>query len=67
MQYLLKEIAGPKCVSLKVLQPDKCSFKPKELLTLVIEIFMNLAKDDAFADAVSRRAAHQSKRARASS
>ena len=67
MQYLLKEIAGPKCVSLKVLQPDKCSFKPKELLALVIEIFMNLARDDAFADAVSSRTSHPSKRARARS
>jgi hypothetical protein len=53
VQYLLKEIAGPKCVSLKVLQPEKCSFKPKELLALVIEIFMNLAKHEDFAPAVS--------------
>lgn len=53
LQYLLKEIAGPKCVSLKVLQPEKCLFKPKELLALVIEIFMNLAKHEDFAPAVS--------------
>ena len=54
LQYLLKEIAGPKCAALKVQQPDKCQFKPKELLALVIEIFMNLSKDEAFAPAVIR-------------
>jgi ubiquitin conjugation factor E4 B len=54
LQYLLKEIAGPKCVALKVQQPEKCQFKPKELLALVIEIFMNLAQDEAFAPAAVR-------------
>ena len=43
-QYLLKEIAGDKCKNLKVQHPEKCYFRPKELLALVIEIFMNLAK-----------------------
>ena len=50
----VKEIAGPKCVAIKVKHPDKCHFKPKELLAVVIEIFMNLAKHEDFATAVIR-------------
>jgi len=41
-------------VAIKVKHPDKCHFKPKELLAVVIEIFMNLAKHDDIATAVIR-------------
>ena len=41
-------------MAIKVKHPDKCHFKPKELLAVVIEIFMNLAKHDDFATAVIR-------------
>eukprot|EP00960_Hanusia_phi_P061326 764811-Hanusia_phi.AAC.4 len=54
LNYVLKTIAGPRCIELKVQHPEKCYFKPKELLALVVEVFMNLAKHDKFALAVVR-------------
>mmetsp|Transcript_1783 Transcript_1783/g.3729 ORF Transcript_1783/g.3729 Transcript_1783/m.3729 type:complete len:192 (-) Transcript_1783:134-709(-) len=52
LNYVLMLIAGPKCIELKVNDPDKYSFKPKELLALVVEIFMNLSAHPSFAAAV---------------
>ena len=54
LNYVIKTIAGPRCIELKVQHPEKCYFKPKELLALVVEVFMNLAKHEKFALAVVR-------------
>ena len=42
------------CTHTDNLPVRRCNFKPKELLAFVIEIFMNLSKDEAFALAVIR-------------
>mmetsp|Transcript_44964 Transcript_44964/g.91773 ORF Transcript_44964/g.91773 Transcript_44964/m.91773 type:complete len:968 (-) Transcript_44964:349-3252(-) len=54
LNYVLMLIAGPKCIELKVNDPEKYSFKPKELLALVVDIYMNLSKHDLFAASVIR-------------
>lgn len=54
LNYVLMLIAGPKCIELKVNDPDKYAFKPKELLALVVEIFINLSQHPNFAPAVIR-------------
>mmetsp|Transcript_49581 Transcript_49581/g.117977 ORF Transcript_49581/g.117977 Transcript_49581/m.117977 type:complete len:586 (+) Transcript_49581:2-1759(+) len=52
LNYLLDKIAGPKCIELKVLNPEKFSFKPKELLSLTSDIFLTLSTYPEFAPAV---------------
>ena len=54
LNYLLDKIAGPKCIELKVQNPEKFSFKPKELLSLTSDIFLKLSAHAAFAPAVIR-------------
>eukprot|EP00897_Mesotaenium_endlicherianum_P010633 jgi/Mesen1/9599/ME000657S08877 len=55
--FLLPEmLAGPKRKALKVSDPHKFEFKPKELLAQIVGVYVNLAKEDKggrFAKAIS--------------
>lgn len=47
-------LAGPKCQELKVREPEKYRFRPKELLSDVIGIFIELAPRTEFQEAVAK-------------
>jgi len=58
LNYFLDQLAGPKCLNLKVNDPKKYGFKPKSLLKKISGIYVHLAARSAstqeFADAVAR-------------
>lgn len=54
LDYNLEAIAGPKCSELKVKNPEKYSFNPKNLLINISKIFVNLSQEEEFINAVSR-------------
>lgn len=41
----LQALAGPKCQTLKVQEPEKYAFEPKTLLTKITDIYLHLAPD----------------------
>jgi len=54
LDYNLAALAGPRCLDLKVREPEKLKFNPKELLGNIIQVFLNLSDQDAFIQAVAR-------------
>ncbi|CAG8442490.1 7451_t:CDS:10 [Scutellospora calospora] len=54
LDYNLKSLAGPKCTELKVRNPETYSFRPKELLSQLVNIYLNLCKHRVFVQAVAR-------------
>lgn len=50
----LHVLAGPRCQDLKVKEPEKYHFKPKELLSDVLQIFLQLGPHTAFQTAVAK-------------
>jgi len=54
LNYFLVSIAGPKMSNLKVANPEKYSFRPKDLLALVTDIYGNLGRHPEFAPAIVR-------------
>ncbi|KAM0790391.1 hypothetical protein ACM66B_003273 [Microbotryomycetes sp. NB124-2] len=50
----LSLLAGPKCQDLKVREPEKYRFKPKELLSDLLDIFLQLAPHEQFQQAVAK-------------
>ncbi|KAH7424550.1 hypothetical protein KP509_11G013400 [Ceratopteris richardii] len=56
LNYFLLQLVGPERRALKVKDPEKYEFRPKELLTQIVEIYVNLArgdKTDSFVKAIS--------------
>jgi ubiquitin conjugation factor E4 B len=53
LDYNLEALAGPKCRDLKVKDPEKYKFDPKVLLCDIVQVFLNLSGEDAFAMAVA--------------
>ncbi|CAG8536201.1 5268_t:CDS:10 [Dentiscutata heterogama] len=53
LDYNLKSLVGPKCTELKVRNPETYSFKPKELLSQLVNIYLNLCKHKEFVHAVA--------------
>eukprot|EP01087_Luapelamoeba_hula_P019356 TRINITY_DN6399_c1_g1_i1.p1 TRINITY_DN6399_c1_g1~~TRINITY_DN6399_c1_g1_i1.p1 ORF type:complete len:1181 (-),score=268.98 TRINITY_DN6399_c1_g1_i1:450-3992(-) len=58
---LLAQLAGPKCANLRVSNPEKYHFKPRELLTKLVDIYTHLSysshtqqQSDVFAAAIAR-------------
>ncbi|WWD17166.1 hypothetical protein CI109_101604 [Kwoniella shandongensis] len=49
----LAALVGPKMAELKVSNPDKFSFKPKELLAAIAQIYLNLSNEPDFIRAVA--------------
>ncbi|CAG8606478.1 30901_t:CDS:10, partial [Racocetra persica] len=54
LDYNLKSLVGPKCTELKVRNPETYSFKPKDLLSQLVNIYLNLCKHKEFIQAVAR-------------
>ncbi|CAF1159716.1 unnamed protein product, partial [Didymodactylos carnosus] len=54
LNFNLNELSGPNCIMLKIKDPLKCSFDPKRLLEKIVGIYINLAHDDRFAEALTR-------------
>lgn len=50
----LNMLAGPRCQDLKVREPEKYKFHPKELLSDVLQIFLELGPRGEFQEAVAR-------------
>ncbi|EGC28981.1 hypothetical protein DICPUDRAFT_59083 [Dictyostelium purpureum] len=54
MNYFLAQIVGPKCTNLKVREPEKYHFNPKQLLNQLTEIYVNFSKEPRFLQSVVR-------------
>jgi hypothetical protein len=58
LNYFLDQLAGPKCLNLKVNQPEKYGFKPRSLLRKISSVYIHLAahstRTQELADAVAR-------------
>ena len=54
LDYNLDALAGPRCQDLKVTQPEKYGWRPRQLLTDIIDIFLNLINRDEFIQAVAK-------------
>ena len=52
LNYNLLQLCGPKCVDLKVMDPLKYGFQPKELVKQITDIYINL-DSPTFLDAVA--------------
>lgn len=53
LDFNLDLLAGPKCQELKVKDPKKVGFQPRELLKKIIKVYLNLAKRDEFVKAIA--------------
>jgi ubiquitin conjugation factor E4 B len=53
LNYNLDALVGPKCQELKVKEPEKYKFKPRELLSDILEVFLNLSDQADFTAAVA--------------
>ncbi len=54
LDFNIQALCGPRCSELKVRNPEKYRFNPKELLNELIEIFLHLGHRDEFILAVAR-------------
>jgi len=50
----LNMLAGPRCQDLKVREPEKYKFRPKELLSDVLQIYLELGEREEFQAAVAK-------------
>jgi ubiquitin conjugation factor E4 B len=53
LDYNLQALVGPKYQELKVRDPEKLKFNPRELLSDVIQVFLNLSDQPKFIQAVA--------------
>ncbi|KAJ2929747.1 hypothetical protein H1R20_g7337, partial [Candolleomyces eurysporus] len=53
LDYNLQVLCGPKCQDLKVKDPEKLKFNPKELLGNILQVFLNLSDQEKFVQAVA--------------
>ncbi|KAH7885208.1 ubiquitin elongating factor core-domain-containing protein [Phlebopus sp. FC_14] len=53
LDYNLEALVGPKCQELKVKEPEKYSFNPKQLLSDILQVYLNLRDQEEFARAVA--------------
>lgn len=54
LNYNLAALVGPRCNELKVTDPEKYGFNPKNLLSDMSEVYVNLRFEEAFVKAVAR-------------
>lgn len=50
----LKQLVGPRSSELKVKNPEKYGFRPKELLAAILRIYVHLSGSDVFVKAIAR-------------
>lgn len=53
LDYNLVQLVGPKCTELKVKNPEKYHFRPRNLLSEIIDVYLNL-NSDTFVASVAR-------------
>lgn len=53
LDYNLEALVGPKCTELKVTEPEKYKFNPKELLVKICKVFVNIGSEPQFIKAVA--------------
>ncbi|KAI0769012.1 ubiquitin conjugation factor E4 [Trametes elegans] len=53
LDYNLDALAGPRCQALVVANPEKYKFNPKQLLSDLLQIYLNLSDQGEFARAVA--------------
>ncbi|KAL6304363.1 ubiquitin conjugation factor E4 [Sparassis latifolia] len=53
LDYNLDALAGPRCQDLIVKNPDKYKFNPKQLLSDILQVFLNLSDQGEFVRAVA--------------
>lgn len=53
LTYNLDALVGPKCQDLKVKNPDKYRFNPRQLLSDILQVFLNLSDQGEFVRAVA--------------
>ncbi|MCO5590625.1 hypothetical protein L7F22_044596 [Adiantum nelumboides] len=54
LNYNLDLLVGPRCQELKVKDPKKVRFNPKELLKQILSVYLNLAARHEFVQAIAR-------------
>ena len=53
LDYNLEALVGPKCGELRVKEPEKYHFDPRQLLSDILQVYLNLSDQDEFARAVA--------------
>ncbi|KZT65802.1 hypothetical protein DAEQUDRAFT_746846 [Daedalea quercina L-15889] len=53
LDYNLDALAGPRCQNLQVKNPEKYKFNPKQLLSDIIDVYLNLSDQGEFVRAVA--------------
>ncbi|KAG9315705.1 ubiquitin elongating factor core-domain-containing protein [Chiua virens] len=53
LDYNLEALVGPKCGELRVKEPEKYHFEPRQLLSDILQVYLNLSDQDEFARAVA--------------
>lgn len=53
LDYNLDALAGPKCQDLKVKNPEKYKFNPRQLLSDLLRVYLNLSDQGEFARAIA--------------
>jgi ubiquitin conjugation factor E4 B len=53
LDYQLDALAGPKYQNLRVKEPEKLKFSPRDLLSDILQIFLNLSDQEDFVKAVA--------------
>ncbi|KAI0365724.1 ubiquitin conjugation factor E4 [Pilatotrama ljubarskyi] len=53
LDYNLDALVGPRCQELKVSNPEKYKFNPKQLLSDILQVYLNLSDQGEFARAVA--------------
>ncbi|KAL0961455.1 hypothetical protein HGRIS_006400 [Hohenbuehelia grisea] len=53
LNYNLDALAGPRCQDLKVREPQKLRFEPRVLLSDILQVYLNLADQGEFVQAVA--------------
>ena len=54
LDYNLNTLVGPKSTDLKVKNPEKYRFNPRVLLTMIIDVYLNLSHRREFVEAVAK-------------
>lgn len=53
LDYNLDALVGPRCSELKVKNPEKYKFQPRELLADILDVYLSLSEQGEFARAVA--------------
>ncbi|KAG6331103.1 hypothetical protein ID866_7990 [Astraeus odoratus] len=53
LDYNLEALVGPKCSELRVKDPEKYKFNPRQLLSDILQVYLNLSNQEEFTRAVA--------------